>query len=200
MLPVRSQGQQLSRSRAAIVRRSRCCSHISSAFCGSADCACAARAVHSSNSRWQPSRRTCVDLQSWLLDRRRLCRPGALRERSVQFVASRLRGKRWSQCVRAAAPPGVGGNHGLTSALSSGRPIRLSHPTSATKSTHSGSRCVHTHRRRRLPTDLSLGQGLTLASGTHRGAASYYPAEVILVAYPGDQQDPSGVLSGPQPG
>jgi hypothetical protein len=99
--------EQLSRSRAGIVRRSRCCSHISSAFCGSADCACAARAVHSSNSRWQPSRRTCVDLQSWLLDRRRLCRPGALRERSVQFVASRLRGKRWSQCVRAAAPRGL---------------------------------------------------------------------------------------------
>ena len=107
MLPVRSQGQQLSRSRAAIVRRSRCCSHISSAFCGLADCACAARAAHSSSSRWQPSRRTCGDLRSWLLDRRRLCRPGALRKRSIQFVALRLRGKCWFQCVRAAALRGL---------------------------------------------------------------------------------------------
>jgi hypothetical protein len=32
---------------------------------------------------------------------------GCVAERSVQFVASRLRGKRWSQCVRAAAPPGL---------------------------------------------------------------------------------------------
>jgi hypothetical protein len=30
----------------------------SSAFCGSADCACPARAVHSSNSRWQRLLRT----------------------------------------------------------------------------------------------------------------------------------------------
>src|SRR6516165_9391381 len=38
-------------SRGAIARRSRCCSPISSAFCGSATCACEARAAPSSSSR-----------------------------------------------------------------------------------------------------------------------------------------------------
>jgi hypothetical protein len=54
-------------------------------------------------------------LQSWLLDRRRSCRPGALRERSVQFVAS--------SCVasvgpvrQSCRPTWAGRNHGLTSA------------------------------------------------------------------------------------
>jgi hypothetical protein len=45
------------RGRVAIARRSRCCSPTSSAFCGSAACACEAQAAPSSSSRWQPSLR-----------------------------------------------------------------------------------------------------------------------------------------------
>src|SRR5262249_20981534 len=87
MLPVRSRGPQLSHSRAAIVRRSKCCSHILSAFCGSADCDCADPAVHSSNSRWQRLLRTSGGSPSlWFGHHRR--RPWyALRERSLQCVA-----------------------------------------------------------------------------------------------------------------
>jgi hypothetical protein len=88
MSPVPLPRRRRSRNRAATARRSRCCSRTLSAFCGSVDCACEAQAVRSSSSRWQRSHRTCVDLQSWLLDRRRLRRLCALHERRVQFVAS----------------------------------------------------------------------------------------------------------------
>ena len=61
-------------------RRSRCCSHISSAFCGLTDCAFADRAEHSSSSRWRPSRRTFADSQIWSHGHPRSRQPRALRE------------------------------------------------------------------------------------------------------------------------
>ena len=75
------------RSRGAIARRSRCCSPISSAFCGSTACACEARAALSSSLRWQPSLRTCAGSPSLWPDRRQLHPSRALRERHVRLVA-----------------------------------------------------------------------------------------------------------------
>lgn len=60
-----------------------------------------------------------MDLRNWLLNRRQMYRPCALRERRVQFVASRLRGKCWFQCVRAATP------RGLAATTAAPRPQRI---------------------------------------------------------------------------
>jgi hypothetical protein len=59
--------------------------------------------------------RICVDLRNWWLSRRLMYRPRALHERSVRFVASKLRSKCQFQCVRLP-PVWAGGNNGLASA------------------------------------------------------------------------------------
>ena len=69
--PARWPKRKPSRYRAVIARRSRCCSPISSAFCGLTDCAFAARAEHSSSSRWRQSHKTSDASPSlWFVPRR----------------------------------------------------------------------------------------------------------------------------------
>ena len=103
-----------SRNRAAIARRSRCYSHISSAFYGLTDCAFADRAEHSSSSRWRQSR-DLADLQIWSHGRRRSHRLCALRKQRVPFVAS-------GSIVSPTAPLRLAQNHGPGSSVkTSGR-------------------------------------------------------------------------------
>ena len=72
--------QRHSSNHAAIARRSRCCSHTSSAFCGLADCAFAVPPARSSSSRWRRLHRTSAGSQSWSHDLRRSREPRVLRE------------------------------------------------------------------------------------------------------------------------
>ena len=57
--------QRHSSNHAAIARRSRCCSHTSSAFCGLVDCAFAVPPARSSSSRWRRLHRTFAGWQCW---------------------------------------------------------------------------------------------------------------------------------------
>ena len=63
MLPVRSHARVPMSNRAVTANVLRCCSLISSEFCGSVVCGYAGREEHSSSSRSAPSRKTCVGLQ-----------------------------------------------------------------------------------------------------------------------------------------
>ena len=63
-LLVRSPAPAPLNNRVVIENALRCCSPISSAFCGSGVCDCAGRAVLSSSLRSQPSPRTYVGWQS----------------------------------------------------------------------------------------------------------------------------------------
>ena len=61
MWPGRRRKPQHSSDHDVIENVLRCCLHISNAFCGLAACDCADRAVPSSSSCWQQSRRTFAD-------------------------------------------------------------------------------------------------------------------------------------------
>src|SRR5712672_1357643 len=138
MSPAPSPRRRHSRNRAVIARRSKCCSLTSSAFCVSADYVCGAPAAPNSSSRWQPSRRTCADLQSWLLDRRRLRQLRPLREPCVNGVkiAYTTSVPVRQSCRSSVGRPKRWPRLGLKKL--STRSTRPSCPTSATKSATSG--------------------------------------------------------------
>lgn len=68
MWPGRRRKPKHSSDHAVIENVLRCCLHISNAFCGLAACDCADRAVPSSSSCWQQSRRTFADWPGSLPD------------------------------------------------------------------------------------------------------------------------------------
>src|SRR3974390_1748352 len=84
-LPGRWPRPKHSTDRAVIVNVSRCCLPISSGSFGSVVCGCVARAVPSSSSHWQQSRRTSAGLPSSLSAHRRSQR--GLCVSSVELVA-----------------------------------------------------------------------------------------------------------------
>ena len=99
--------QRHSRNHAAIAKRSRCCSHTSSEFCGLADCAFAVPRARSSSSRWRRLHRTFAGWQSWSHGLRRSRQPRALHESRVEFAAFLLNSRSSVAGVDTAAPAGA---------------------------------------------------------------------------------------------
>ncbi len=105
--------QRHSSNHAAIARRSRCCSHTSSAFCGLVDCAFAVPPARSSSSRWRRLHRTFAGWRCWSHGLRQPRQPRVLHEflRGIRGFLLEFkivsRGRRYRRSCRSKAAHGT---------------------------------------------------------------------------------------------